>query len=132
MFSCCELIARGRAWPFDETVTSPVSSGELLELQTHDSKFIKLQGSLLHVMVYIDTRTKSKDQERSMQKLYTTTLSCMNFKSGYTVKAVGYCHGFCVTLLDANSPVCLGGSIMVVVYLITLAGNCWMTVKLVC
>ena len=41
-------------------------------------------------------------------------------------------YGFCVTLLDANSPVCLGGSIMVVVYLITLAGNCWMTVKLVC
>ena len=31
---------------------------------------------MLHAMVYIDTRTKSKDQERSMQKLYTTTLSC--------------------------------------------------------
>ena len=31
---------------------------------------------MLHAMVYIDTRTKSKDQERSMQKLCTTTLSC--------------------------------------------------------
>ena len=59
MFSCCELIARGRAWPFDDTVTSPVSPGRIaklieLELQTHDSKFSKLQGKsvgkfVLHV-----------------------------------------------------------------------------------
>ena len=55
---------------------------------------------MLHAMVYIDTRTKSKDQERSMQKLYTTMHVNMNFKSGYTVKAVGYCLlPFCLRYL---------------------------------
>jgi len=52
-FHVANSIAHGRAWPFDETVTSPVSPGRIaklklieLELQTHGSKFSKLQGSL--------------------------------------------------------------------------------------
>ena len=45
---------------------------------------------MLHVMVYIDTKTKSKDQERSMQKLYTTTLSCKHeFQVGVHSKYSG-------------------------------------------
>ena len=46
---------------------------------------------MLHIMVYIGTRTKSKDKRRSMQKLYTTTLSlCKHeFQVGVHSKSSG-------------------------------------------
>jgi len=45
---------------------------------------------MLHAMVYIDTRTKSKDQERSVQKLCTSTLSCKHeFQVGVHSKSSG-------------------------------------------